>query len=963
MGNGVVTMKLAILLCILLALAGIATAENISAGNFSTLPVGPESGQAELPFGDVMVQVNETGPGTCSNVSPSGGLGPFVPGNTTMEDPVDTGNSTKEMILVQEDTSGTTGLPVVMDESQVPEAGGTGTLITTGNNGFDKSRPEISGSRIVWEQLDPNNYNIYLYDLLTGNLSLISPGTENSDQTHPAISGDRIVFEDTRNGKTDIYLYDISTGNTSRLTDDTGNQKTPDISGDFVVWQDERDGNYLVRLYNIQSGLVKTVSENISYQQFPSISGDLVVWEDWRNGNYDMYCYRITSGNERQVTSSPDDEKSPDSYGDRVVYEVLKDGYSNIRMFNLTTGEDTAITNSSWDHLQPRISGDLVVWEDHREYFDIYGYNLALQAYTFLTPGNPFDASMSPQVDGNRIVWADTRDIISEVYLLTLGTEKSPLTSGFTANINKGPPPLPVCFTDLSTGDIETWTWDFGDGTISREQNPNHTYQEHGLYSVRLTVSNPYQRNATSITGFIAAGSSPSADFSVNATSGPAPVSIRFTDTSTGYPDRWKWDFGDGSGSEEQDPVHVYTVPGSYTVNLTVNNTFGSCTKTRPSLVTTVQNVQVTRGFDIPGLRLSEDGQVQHIQLNTAEMGEYQVIDPTDGTRIGVTCPAPSGIQEIVIYPDTHGFSIDGSIISGNGAGMRISGAVTGTGLPGTSQLGGSFSYDAGTDRVTRNATFTTQVWDGVLPDDYKKYEQLILSSGYAGIGGSAFTVRFVDENQVLDGPAVVTMSVSTGWVKEFGQRQGTRPEEDTVKILRIGDDGTAGVLNTTFAGLDPTAKTEYFRAESPGGLSSFTLATLTGTGNPLQMAYLSVSNRVGGAGGGGGYGGSGNPTPSPVTEEQKSQPAKTEAPSEEQPTGASMPTPPGPAPRIQETPPAPTGLPGEQQQAGAPVDAIAATSQAPGTSIFTLVMQGGAMVSVVLIVVVSVYARYRKQD
>jgi hypothetical protein len=50
---------------------------------------------------------------------------------------------------------------------------------------------------------------------------------------------------------------------------------------------------------------------------------------------------------------------------------------------------------------------------------------------------------------------------------------------------------LVVQFTDASTGDIETWAWDFGDGTGSAEASPSHAYLDAGDYIVRLTVTGP----------------------------------------------------------------------------------------------------------------------------------------------------------------------------------------------------------------------------------------------------------------------------------------------------------------------------------------------------------------------------------------------------------------------------------------------------------------------------------------
>jgi hypothetical protein len=62
------------------------------------------------------------------------------------------------------------------------------------------------------------------------------------------------------------------------------------------------------------------------------------------------------------------------------------------------------------------------------------------------------------------------------------------------------------------------------------------------------------------------------ADFSASPTSGPAPLTVTFTDLSTGAPAGWLWDFGDGDTSTLQNPVHVYMSPDSFDVSLTVND-------------------------------------------------------------------------------------------------------------------------------------------------------------------------------------------------------------------------------------------------------------------------------------------------------------------------------------------------------------------------------------------------------
>jgi PKD repeat protein len=77
----------------------------------------------------------------------------------------------------------------------------------------------------------------------------------------------------------------------------------------------------------------------------------------------------------------------------------------------------------------------------------------------------------------------------------------------------------------------------------------------------------------------------PTASFSAAPTSGTAPLAVQFTDTSSGSPTAWAWDFGDATNSTAQNPSHTYTAAGTYTVTLTVSNSAGSDTLTRAGLI------------------------------------------------------------------------------------------------------------------------------------------------------------------------------------------------------------------------------------------------------------------------------------------------------------------------------------------------------------------------------------------
>ena len=167
-------------------------------------------------------------------------------------------------------------------------------------------------------------------------------------------------------------------------------------------------------------------------------------------------------------------------------------------------------------------------------------------------------------------------------------TEKI-LRAEFSANVTSGSAPLTVNFRDRSyeyiydySVDVNDLYWDFGDGAVSNEEDPSHTYNEPGIYTVTLRIvdTTAFEDTETK-TDFIAvdAQPKPQAQFRASRMRGTQNTYVRFYDQSSGDIDQWHWDFGDGNDSNDINPVHYYTVPGTYTVSLTVSGPDGSDTE------------------------------------------------------------------------------------------------------------------------------------------------------------------------------------------------------------------------------------------------------------------------------------------------------------------------------------------------------------------------------------------------
>lgn len=172
-------------------------------------------------------------------------------------------------------------------------------------------------------------------------------------------------------------------------------------------------------------------------------------------------------------------------------------------------------------------------------------------------------------------------DSIERLHYVTVfkGPSASASTSKRTACVGET-----IFFKDLSTkgdGDIVSWKWDFGDGTISNNQNPSHIYKSGGTYTIRLitTDKNGCESTAT-LTSHIVINAAPVSDFSISAPTGcKAPHQTNFSAVNTNGT-TYNWNFGDGKGATGKTPSHTYTAMGTYQVTLEVIDNLGCKSET-----------------------------------------------------------------------------------------------------------------------------------------------------------------------------------------------------------------------------------------------------------------------------------------------------------------------------------------------------------------------------------------------
>lgn len=174
---------------------------------------------------------------------------------------------------------------------------------------------------------------------------------------------------------------------------------------------------------------------------------------------------------------------------------------------------------------------------------------------------------------------------------------------GFTTDVSDGCAPVTVNFTNTSQGGVN-FQWFFGGLGTSSEENPSVTFPNPGLYDVGLVVETDQGCTDTLVVdNQVTVYSLPVANFTHDPeerTSIYNPI-VSFTDQSLDAVNYF-WNFGDGNGSQEVNPVHTYEIPGTFFIQLTVTNAFGCLSEATSTIVVVDQfNVYVPNAFTPDG--------------------------------------------------------------------------------------------------------------------------------------------------------------------------------------------------------------------------------------------------------------------------------------------------------------------------------------------------------------------------
>jgi len=278
------------------------------------------------------------------------------------------------------------------------------------------------------------------------------------------------------------------------------------------------------------------------------------------------------------------------------VCQIMPDSLTLMKVGQRLVASEGVITMTGYNYVSANAPTAKIVDETGAVVPGINLYPYLSSPYQIQLNLQDLDLSSVPPRSRVVLSWPNIAET-SGIALLMPGYA-GPIAS-FSADKTSGQAPLTVRFTDTSVGEPSEWMWIFGDGSTSHDQNPVHEFKTSRDFLVQLTVKNALGNS--SVIQTISVGTALEADFSMSKTSGDVGQEVKFTDKSKGAPKTWRWDFGDGSPtSDEQNPVHVYTKPNpnGYQVTLTITGDSGTSTKTSADRVKIFETVEARIGMD-----------------------------------------------------------------------------------------------------------------------------------------------------------------------------------------------------------------------------------------------------------------------------------------------------------------------------------------------------------------------------
>ncbi|MFH0967584.1 MAG: PKD domain-containing protein [Methanobacteriota archaeon] len=506
----------------------------------------------------------------------------------------------------------------------------TQQLIQVTRDPATQQNPRISGDLITWEDNRNGKWDIFMYNIKKDLTTAVT--FDDVDDRSPSISGSNIVwtrFE--QDGTSDIYMINLQIPKTYVVCAGPGNQINPDIYVDKVVWQDDRFGNWDIFLYTLKPDTPFRPYEfygpvTLNYVPAPigtvliaKVDGrtkdTITVTQDGYYGGQGSYADKL-SVDVNQADIGRYITFWTEGFQGAPSIPISGDGATTELPLNFVYAQplpDLYFYGSVSIDGQPAPQGTKLIAKIDDV---VRGEYTTTQTGQYGGAGEQDPAMKIPLTEldlGKHVTFWQGDYKAIETFQITSGgkfsqdlsfTQATPLSPyefyGYVQLDGMTAPAGTLIQARIDGVPITTYSTRYAGSYGGPGDNPEDTRLIVPVKEadVGKTISFWSGTQTASVTQVIArsgehiirkdldfsASTGINADFVGYPTSGNAPLTVKFTDLSTGSPTMWVWDFGDGpipmnvsscSGDDCNsiaNPVHTYTQPGTYTVTLTASN-------------------------------------------------------------------------------------------------------------------------------------------------------------------------------------------------------------------------------------------------------------------------------------------------------------------------------------------------------------------------------------------------------
>ncbi len=400
-------------------------------------------------------------------------------------------------------------------------------------------------------------YNYAYQSIQIGNVGCWADFSSSND------SGNHITFYNY--SSIGNYYWDFGDGKNSRLANPNHSYTTSGVYNVCVTVSDSTGCTH-TQCYEISAGQVECKA-NFSY----SINSDTAKFKDLSTGTAGVTDFYWDFGD----WNGSYEENPTNVYSDPDVYTVY------FSMYNETTGcydeteKDIKVGNASsltYADFSWYADTSNTVHFSNASSSNITNYYWTFGDGTYKSTKNPSHTYSIGQYNACLTVYSTTDGSSnSKCEAITVGQAVCTAVASYSYLIDT----TTVKFTNKSTGDFDTYYWDWGDGGTSSANNPTHTYKNAGFYLVSLAIRSSKTGCADYYANFLQVGQGNClAQFSyyVDTTN----FNVTFKNTSKVTNGLYYWYFDDGGYSTKASPTHKFS-EGMHFVSLTVSDGSGLC--------------------------------------------------------------------------------------------------------------------------------------------------------------------------------------------------------------------------------------------------------------------------------------------------------------------------------------------------------------------------------------------------